>query len=295
MQLGVLRRQLHITSDKLRTITSISAGTQEEINALQRRLTAATAQIQGQQAHIASLQTHCRLLNAEKGAAEAHCTLRTMENTELRQQLEGQKHRSKRQRIRNTAGRFLTLPQAQAAFHTQQEERATQLALETEKQAERTVANRARELQRAHNAIHKTFDAPLGSYKRKDDLKDIAAALALDQQGTVPQLISRCRDHLTTHPGLSSNPRFACLFTARRPRTQAHSGETSIPYVNPPSLTPLPCAVPIPTSADPSTAMNVNPPSLTPLPFTMPIPTSLPPNLPPFPHNYFSHPHFHQE
>lgn len=159
MQLGSLHRQLHVTQVKLHAATTTSAGTQDKITALKQQLTNANVQIQGQQEQITSLQTHYHILNAEKGAAEVHCTLQTIKNAQLCHQLDGQKHQSKCQRLHNTTGRFLTLPQAQAAFHAQQEERATRLALETEKQAEKTAAQHTRELQRAHNAINKTFDA----------------------------------------------------------------------------------------------------------------------------------------
>lgn len=66
------------------------------------------------------------------------------------------------------------------------------------------------------NALCKTFDVPLASYKRKDDLKDVAAALALDQTGTIADLLKRCQMHLNNHPELKTNPRFAGLFKTRR-------------------------------------------------------------------------------
>lgn len=84
---------------------------------------------------------------------------------------------------------------------------------------------------------------PLASYKHKDDLKDIATALALDQQGTIAELFSRCQDHLATHPQLLSDPRFASLFAMHQTCTQAHSGETND---IPPFPTLLPFAMPHP-------------------------------------------------
>ena len=48
--------------------------------------------------------------------------------------------------------------------------------------------------------ILKTFDAPLTFYKYKDGVKDIAAALAIDQTGTVAELTACIQAHLHPEP-----------------------------------------------------------------------------------------------
>ena len=136
-----------------------------------------------------------------------------MEVQDLRKQLDEQKRHSKRQRIHSTNGRFLTLPQAEAAFRSQQEQRASHLAAQAQQQAQREEADRIQELQHAENALNKTFSAPLGSYTCKDDLKDIVAAFGLDQKGTIAELLGRCQKHMDTHSELATNPRFAKLFS----------------------------------------------------------------------------------
>ena len=90
---------------------------------------------------IDHLLTHCRLLNAEKGAAEAHCTLQSLKVQDLWKQLDEQKHQSKCQCIHSTSGQFLTLPQAEAAFRLQQEQQASRLAAQSQQQVQREEAD----------------------------------------------------------------------------------------------------------------------------------------------------------
>ena len=75
-------------------------------------------------------------------------------------------------------------------------EQLPQEQVAAQKRLDREVAERWCMLEWHYNATFKTFDVLLSSYKHKDDLKDIAAALALDNTGTIPTLISRIRTHL---------------------------------------------------------------------------------------------------
>ena len=63
------------------------------------------------------------------------------------------------------------------------------------------------------NAAIKTFDAPLTSYKCKDDLKDIAAAFMLDDIGIIPEILAQIQDYMEKHPSLVDNPCFAALYS----------------------------------------------------------------------------------
>ena len=183
MQLTTLRRQLLTVNAKLAAASNTLWGAQEQLSSLQNELKEVNIRMEAAQAEIDHLHSQCTLLNAAKGAAEAHCMLCMLEAEDLRKQLDETKRKSKRPWLHNSLGRFLILPQAQVAFETQQEQRATQLAAEAAKQADKQAAEHMRELQRADNALHKTFTSPLASYIRKDDLKDIATALTLDQTG----------------------------------------------------------------------------------------------------------------
>ncbi|THH27882.1 hypothetical protein EUX98_g6309 [Antrodiella citrinella] len=59
------------------------------------------------------------------------------------------------------------------------------------------------------------FKGSLSSYQRKRDLVDLAQALEIASEGTIPQLKSRIRGHLRAHPLLARNPRFRALFPSR--------------------------------------------------------------------------------
>ncbi|KAF8583736.1 hypothetical protein K439DRAFT_1256835, partial [Ramaria rubella] len=91
-------------------------------------------------------------------------------------------------------------------------EHVTKEVQETARQAEKDTAEHAHVLQCTQNAVLKTYNAPLTSYKCKDDLKDIAATFALAQTGTIPELLARCQEHLAHNPHLQVNTRFTGLF-----------------------------------------------------------------------------------
>ena len=287
MQLTTLRRQLLAVNAKLAAASNTSWGAREQLSSLQNELKEVNIRMEAAQAEIDHLHTQCTLLNAAKGAAEAHCTLRTLEAEDLRKQLDETKRKSKRPRLHNSLGRFLTLPQAQAAFETQQEQRTTQLAAEAAKQADKQAAEHMRELQRADNALHKTFTSPLASYIRKDDLKDIAAALTLDQTGTIAELQARCKEHLAHHPELQSHPRFEGLFAVRRTRRTHIHGRQAPVLSDDTNTSTISLAHPsMPVPLPPSSMPVPPPPSFMPvLPLSSSYPDPLPPlNLPPFPH-----------
>ena len=60
---------------------------------------------------------------------------------------------------------------------------------------------------------------PIAAYKHKYDLKDITAAFALDQQGTITQLLSWIKEYMDLHPELATNPCFQALFM-KAPQSQ---------------------------------------------------------------------------
>jgi hypothetical protein len=62
------------------------------------------------------------------------------------------------------------------------------------------------------------FSDPLSSYKRKDDLIALSGALDLKTTGTVSELTSQLKAHVSEHPELQHNPRFSGLFLHGRRR-----------------------------------------------------------------------------
>ena len=154
--------------------------------------------------------------------------------------LHGKQSWAKQQRIHPpSGGQFLTLPDTEALFWAQQEEQAANQADEMKKKVEKEAASCSQVLKHAWDAIEKTFTIPLTSYKRKDDLKDIAAAFALNQTDTTSDLITCCQDHLLAHPDLQSNPWFTGLFSQRQTQHRKLVFESSSSTA-PPLLTFIP-------------------------------------------------------
>ena len=81
----------------------------------------------------------------------------------------------------------------------------------------------------------KTYEWPITAYKHKDDLKDITAAFALDQQGTITQLLSQIKEYMDLHPELATNPCLQALFMkVCQSHKQCASVEDSSANGNPP-------------------------------------------------------------
>ena len=159
---------------------------------------------------ILLLQVHAA--QAEASAMQAHATLAAIENAHLHKLVDASNRPSTKRHKIHTGSWVIMCPTWAAQFNAEQQELEAQHAEATAKQQEQAAAARARELQHSHNAILKTFEQPIAAYKQKDDLKDIAAAFALDQQGTIAQLLSRIKTYMDLHPELATNPRFQALF-----------------------------------------------------------------------------------
>lgn len=167
------------------------------------------------------MSTKLQFSEANLTAANAHCTVMAMENAELREQLalanakKGRKGRSAKQAL----GVFLTPPARKEARRVEREQREADATVAAEEQRQKEAAAQARRQQRLHNAIHLVFDKPLSSHQhsKKDELQDLAAALALEETGTKAVIFARIEEHVKSHPELEQNERFKALFgTSRR-------------------------------------------------------------------------------
>ena len=159
---------------------------------------------------ILLLQVHAA--QTEASAMQAHATLAAIKNTHLHKLVDASKRPSTKQHKIHTGSQVITCPAQAAQFDAEQQELEVQHAEATAKQQELVVAAHVRELQCSHNAILKTFEQPIAAYKHKDDVKDITAAFALDQQEIIAQLLSRIKMYMDLHPELATNPRFQALF-----------------------------------------------------------------------------------
>ncbi|KAF8484286.1 hypothetical protein JB92DRAFT_3029835 [Gautieria morchelliformis] len=91
-----------------------------------------------------------------------------------------------------------------------------------EDEGKKSQAKRPREGQQMKPS--NVFSLPLTAYKRKDDLKGVAAALGLSETGTIPQLSARIKKHLEDNPAVASSYRFSGLSRSRRGGKRGHSG-----------------------------------------------------------------------
>ena len=84
---------------------------------------------------------------------------------------------------------LLTTPEAQAMFELSECEQLAEEEATAQKQSVREAADRWHNAERHRSAAMKIFEAPLLSYKCKNDLKDIAATFDLDDMGTIPEIV----------------------------------------------------------------------------------------------------------
>ena len=194
---------------------------------LRKKLEEALAKCQEAQQAFEAERIQRQIAEANNQASDAHCTLNALENHDLRAQLEQKKERSKRRNV-HTSARLLTAPEAQAAFLAEEAERQEKERAEEAKRKAREASDRRRELERAQNAVSKVFDAPIASYKKRDDLLDIATAFEISKEGTVPIILKRIQAHMLSNPELADNPRFTGLFfTGRRSRKRTMTNGSS--------------------------------------------------------------------
>ncbi|KIJ13527.1 hypothetical protein PAXINDRAFT_100625 [Paxillus involutus ATCC 200175] len=88
---------------------------------------------------------------------------------------------------------------------------------EAEKQAKRKADGEVRVAQIERDIRDKVFDAPLSSFRRKDEYITLAGALGISQDGTVEELKTRIKNYIAdpTHAAdIAQNPRFSGLFLA---------------------------------------------------------------------------------
>lgn len=184
-----------------------------------------------------SLQTHCyyagqtimqqqQLLNAKTGKKSSQCrTERPLSGSTVLTSEEG---RNRVKQIREEA----KLKEQKAA----------------EELARKTSEDEARRKRRADYT--RVFTGPLNKSRRKEDLEDIAIALALPEGGKKDELVERIAGHFEKYPALKTDSRFEGLFGSR-PQKRARIDNA---VVAGPSSTPGPT---IPPSFPPPNFWNV--------------------------------------
>ena len=169
-------------------------------------------------------QIQCKMAldeaTAQRDAANTHCTIARHRIDNLTKQL-ANKTKSKHQRSKKAAARFLTLPELRGEFDLKDAEDQAKEKADLEKAAQKKADEIARMLRINEEIRNRVFNCPLASYKRKDDLVALAGALSLPMEGTVAELVKEIKDHLTDNPTRENEPRFSGLFGTSRRRSSA--------------------------------------------------------------------------
>ena len=108
--------------------------------------------------------------------------------------------------------------------------------------ARKAAEDGARRKRRADRS--RIFAGPLNKTRRKEDLEDIAAALALPDGGKKDDLLDRIIKHFDEHADLKTNARFEGLFNPW-PRKRARLTETPGPMAGPSSFHESPVPPPL--------------------------------------------------
>jgi len=133
-------------------------------------------------------------------------------------QLQGQLHAKETKkgssvRARTVGVRVLTSEEGRQEMEELHEEARQKEQRQAEEAARKAADNNAWCKRRAD--ITRVFSGPLNKSKRKDELEDIAIALALPEGGKKDGLFQRISDHFGQHPDLKTSPRFEGLFNSR--------------------------------------------------------------------------------
>ncbi|KAL4070505.1 hypothetical protein J3A83DRAFT_4243736 [Scleroderma citrinum] len=90
-----------------------------------------------------------------------------------------------------------------------------------------------------HDVVLKTFDSPLSTYKRKDDLVTIARALQIvvESKDTITALSKKTRARMDEDPTIAQNSRFSALFgepcRGQRSKRTNHTQKTGPSHAGP--------------------------------------------------------------
>ena len=189
--------------------------------------------------------------NLENVSAEwrMHCIFMCGVVSQLQNQLQA-KDRKKGTLTKRTQveARVLTSEEGRLELQQLREEARLKEQQHVEEMARKTTEDDARRKRRADGS--RIFTGGLNKTRRKEELEDIAAALALPDSGKKDELLDRISNHFEEHPDLKSNPRFEGLFNPR-PRKRVRLTDTPAPVPGPSTIHEP--ALPPSTFAPPST------------------------------------------
>jgi hypothetical protein len=172
--------------------------------------------------HLTSAyQTLGRAL-AQLSASNAHCTTIRRELDHVHQQLQNAMKKKERG-SKKIKARFLTSRDLRAEFEQEDAERQEQEHVTAEKNKQKEAMNAESARRVADDAANRAFSGRISSYK-KDDLRALALALGLSDEGGKKDLTTWIEEKFASEPDLKKNMRFLGLFD--KSRTHCCHGQT---------------------------------------------------------------------
>lgn len=178
-----------------------------------------TGQLKTAEERIDELENENCILKGMKDAAETHCYFSAQMITHLQKRLEAKEgDTGKRQRAHkiNSSARVLTSEEGREELRQLQEQEELKKQKEADVRAKKAVEEQARRERRADPG--RIFAGTLSKAKKKEELEDLAAALALPETGKKEELFARISEHFERHPQLKLDNRFKDLFPSTRSR-----------------------------------------------------------------------------
>jgi hypothetical protein len=178
---------------------------------------------------IAAYQTLGRAL-AQLNASNAHCTSIRLELDHVQEQLQNATKKKERG-SKKIKARFLTSKNLRSEFEREDAERQEREQLTAEKNKQKEVLNAESARQVADDAVNRTFDGRIASYK-KNDLRGLALSLCVSDKGDKKDIKARIEEKFASEPDLKKNVRYSGLFENprarhRRPRVQTSQAATN--------------------------------------------------------------------
>ena len=195
-------------------------------------------------------------LNAQLSTSNVHCSMAKHDLELTRDQQATRKKR--RGPTKKFEARYITHADMKDTFETQLKEKEAKEAKEQEKRAQKQAETEARTARIDTDVVLKTFDCPISTYKRKDDLITISRALrvTIEPKDTINHLTLKIKTQMAQNPSLATNPRFSALFSERRrsARGEKRIAPTAAPPESGPSSTAPSASFDTSSSHFPSTA-----------------------------------------
>ncbi|KIJ37906.1 hypothetical protein M422DRAFT_50229 [Sphaerobolus stellatus SS14] len=153
-------------------------------------------------------------LYAQIRALQSHFTLQSYQVASLQKEVVDLSKPKAKKRRANIQGEVLTAPEMSDLIQTRAAEAKRKAEAEAAAKEAKEAATRDRVLERALNVGTKIFDKSLMALK-KDELKDIAFALSISQEGANKDLIARIKEKFEVESHLKTDIRFRGIFARK--------------------------------------------------------------------------------